>query len=49
MLLLGISTVVAAPVLDMENWTPEGFEDDDGFHFGRLPEPVRIPVGRDEP
>jgi hypothetical protein len=48
MLLLGLSAVVAIPVIDSENWTREGYEDEDGFHFGRLPEPVRIPVSRDE-
>jgi hypothetical protein len=49
MLALGLTTVVAAPVLDSENWMLEGYDDEDGFHVGRLPEPVRIPVSQSEP
>jgi hypothetical protein len=37
MLLLGILTAVVTPVLEIRMWLLEGFEDDEGFHFGPFP------------
>jgi hypothetical protein len=49
MLFLGMLTSLVLPVLDARSWTPEGFEDDEGFHFGPRPQPIAIPVETADP
>jgi hypothetical protein len=49
MLFLGIVTAVAAPVLETQAWSQEGFEDDDGYHGGASLQPVRVPVEKSRP
>jgi hypothetical protein len=50
MLFLGLSTTVVAPVLvAMEQWTAEGYEDMDGFHYGPIPGAMDLSAGQAGP